>query len=79
MLLLQTLHSLSSVFLPTVKRFYLQKNGGYVTKLDELFEKKYGAIRGGQSKLSRDLGADQSTISGWIKGRTTALLDDGRF
>lgn len=46
-----------------------------MTKLDELFEKKYGAIRGDQTKLAKDLGADQSTISGWIKGRTTPTKD----
>lgn len=46
-----------------------------MTKLDELFEKKYGAIRGGQTKLAKDLGADQSTVSGWIKGRTTPTKD----
>lgn len=38
-------------------------------KLDTLFEKRYGAIRGGQTKLAKDLGVDQSSISSWISGR----------
>lgn len=44
-------------------------------KLDTLFERKYGAIRGGQTKLSKDLGVDQSTISSWISGRNKPTKD----
>lgn len=44
-------------------------------KLDTLFEKKYGAIRGGQTKLAKDLGVDQSSISSWISGRNKPTRD----
>lgn len=44
-------------------------------KLDTLFEKQYGAIRGGQTKLAKDLGVDQSTISSWISGRNKPTRD----
>lgn len=44
-------------------------------KLDTLFEKRYGAIRGGQTKLAKDLGVDQSSISSWISGRNKPTRD----
>lgn len=44
-------------------------------KLDTLFERKYGAIRGGQTKLAKDLGVDQSSISSWISGRNKPTKD----
>ena len=44
-------------------------------KLDTLFKRKYGAIRGGQTKLAKDLGVDQSSISSWISGRNKPTKD----
>lgn len=44
-------------------------------KLDTLFERKYGAIRGGQTKLAKELGVDQSSISSWISGRNKPTKD----
>lgn len=44
-------------------------------KLETLFERKYGAIRGGQTKLAKDLGVDQSSISSWIRGRNKPTKD----
>ena len=37
-------------------------------KLNKLFEQKYGAIRGAQTKLANDLGIGQSTVACWISG-----------
>lgn len=44
-------------------------------KLDKLFERKYGAIRGAQTKLAAELNVNQSTISSWISGRNKPTKD----
>ena len=40
-----------------------------MSKFTELLERKYGSIRGAQTKLADDLGVNQSTISNWLRGR----------
>ena len=35
----------------------------------KLLERKYGSIRGAQTKLAEDLGVNQSSVSNWISGR----------
>lgn len=40
-----------------------------MTKFTELLERKYGSIRGAQTKLSEDLGVNQSSVSNWLRGR----------
>lgn len=44
-------------------------------KLNKLFEQKYGAIRGAQTKLANDLGIGQSTVACWISGRNKPSVD----
>ena len=44
-------------------------------KLNKLFEQKYGAIRGAQTKLANDLKISQSTIACWISGRNKPSPD----
>ena len=44
-------------------------------KLNKLFEQKYGAIRGAQTKLANDLKISQSTVACWISGRNKPSLD----
>lgn len=44
-------------------------------KLNKLFEQKYGAIRGAQTKLANDLKIAQSTIACWISGRNKPSPD----
>lgn len=44
-------------------------------KLNKLFEQKYGAIRGAQTKLANDLGIGQSTVACWISGRNKPSID----
>lgn len=44
-------------------------------KLNRLFEQKYGAIRGAQTKLANDLKISQSTIACWISGRNKPSPD----
>ena len=38
-------------------------------KFTQLLERKYGSIRGAQTKLAEDIGVNQSSVSNWIKGR----------
>lgn len=40
-----------------------------MTNFVELLERKYGSIRGAQSKLADDLGVNQSSVSNWLRGR----------
>lgn len=40
-----------------------------MSKFTELLERKYGSIRGAQTKLADDLNINQSSVSNWIKGR----------
>lgn len=40
-----------------------------MTNFVELLERKYGSIRGAQSKLADDLGINQSSVSNWLRGR----------
>lgn len=44
-------------------------------KLNKLFEKKYGAIRGSQTKLANDLGINHSTVACWVAGRNKPNAD----
>ena len=46
-----------------------------MTKFNDLLEKKYGAIRGAQTKLANDLNINQSTISFWVTGRNVPSPD----
>lgn len=38
-------------------------------KFIELLERKYGSIRGAQTKLAEDLKVNQSSVSNWLRGR----------
>jgi len=40
-----------------------------MSNFTKLLERKYGSIRGAQTKLSEDLGVNQSSVSNWISGR----------
>ena len=40
-----------------------------MSNFTRLLERKYGAIRGAQSKLAKDLDIDQSSVSNWLRGR----------
>lgn len=40
-----------------------------MSNFTKLLERKYGSIRGAQTKLAEDLGVNQSSVSNWISGR----------
>lgn len=43
--------------------------------IHDLLSKKYGAIRGAQTKLAQDLNTNQSTVASWISGRNRPSPD----
>lgn len=43
--------------------------------INELLSQKYGAIRGAQTKLAKDLKTNQSTVASWISGRNKPSPD----
>lgn len=53
----------------------IEKFMATMTKFNDLLEKKYGAIRGAQTKLANDLEINQSTISYWVTGRNVPSPD----
>lgn len=40
-----------------------------MSNFTQLLERKYGSIRGAQSKLAEELGVNQSSVSNWLRGR----------
>lgn len=44
-------------------------------EIEKLFEEKYGAIRGAQSRLAEELKTNQSTVASWVSGRNKPSID----
>lgn len=72
LLLLQMLQQMSRGVIAPL--FYDGKEN-IMEKLNKLFEQKYGAIRGSQTKLANDLGINHSTVACWISGRNKPSPD----
>ncbi|MDR0485970.1 MAG: helix-turn-helix transcriptional regulator [Elusimicrobiota bacterium] len=46
-----------------------------MTKVEMLFQEKYGKVRGGQVKLAKELGVEQGVINRWFNGTRTPNTD----